>query len=192
MLFDNKSIDNSPRIAQDYAATHPNVIYKRFSKHTANVPKRRNLAAKLSKDDIILFIDADMVLAPDCVEQLVTPIREGRAEATAHNKELVYNGTAWIARTFFHQVRVDLPVGSTSPVARAIRRTTFLRNGGFEGFVGVGDDTSPKPALVVKTTIYHNNPSTWRELLPWVRRLVFSNPGYVFKAILGRVFKRKA
>src|SRR5262245_6676375 len=136
----------------------------------------RNLGARQARGDVLVFADADMVLAPDYVSRLIAPIVAGEAVGTCHWDELVLNWESrWArAQTFY----LGLPEGRRQPLAapgyeevfRAIRRDFFLEAGGFAEGEGRGDDASLSRRTGVVARIvrgarcYHRGPESLGEV----------------------------
>lgn len=117
-----------------------------------------NGGAQTAAGDVLLFVDGDLVLAPDYVERLAAPIRADECVGTAHATERVANpGNVWAA---CYQAKAGLPadrrlalgaaeLAEGSIVFRAIRKSDFLRVGGFDD-VGYLDDQTLFPKLGVR------------------------------------------
>lgn len=137
-----------------------------------------NVAAEAATGEIILFLDGDLVFAPDYVERLVAPIVSGEALGTCHGTELVANpGNRWAA---CWQARAGLPpdrrqvltpkqIADGSVVYRAVGRGDFLRVGGFDD-IGFLDDQTLYPKLgkfarcVPEAVCRHYNPERLSEV----------------------------
>jgi len=136
----------------------------------------RNLGAHRARGNVLVFADADMVLAADYVRRLVAPIVAGEAVATCHWDEQVLNwDSAWArCQTYY----LGLPERRRQPaeaphgeeVYRAVRRDFFLASGGMDEHAGRGDDGSVARRTGVLATIvrdavcYHRGPTTLREV----------------------------
>jgi hypothetical protein len=56
-----------------------------LSNQTGNAGAARNLGAKLARDRIIIFIDADVIVEEEALSRLIAPILRGDADATVGN-----------------------------------------------------------------------------------------------------------
>lgn len=120
-----------------------------------------NAAAEAARGEVLLFLDGDLVFAPDYVALLAAPILAGAALGTTHGTELVANpGNRWAA---CWQARAGLPpdrrqvitaqqLAEGSIVFRAVRRSDFLRVGGFDD-IGFLDDQTLSPKLGARAVI---------------------------------------
>ena len=128
--------------------------------------------------EVVLFVDGDLVLKPDYVEQLARPILVGECVGTAHATEYVANPENVWARCL--QSKAGLPpdrrlmlgppqLAEGSTVFRAIRTSEFLRVGGFDD-TGYLDDQTLFPKLggrarwVSEAACAHQNPDRLREV----------------------------
>lgn len=131
----------------------------------------RNLGARSSSGNILVFLDADMVFEPDYLERMVAPIQRGETVGTIHVDERVANPrNPWAHCWTLHS---GLPIGyriapnsiTESTVFRAILRTAFDQAGGY-GDVGYGEDTTISARLgilaraVEGAVCYHHNPGS--------------------------------
>lgn len=137
----------------------------------------RNLGARHARGDVLVFADADMVLAPDYVSRLVAPIVAGEAMGTCHWDELVLNWESRWARA--QTCYLGLPERRKQPLAapaheevfRAVRRDFFLQAGGFSEGEGRGDDASLARRTGVVAVIvrgarcYHRGPESLGEAM---------------------------
>jgi len=135
----------------------------------------RNLGARHARGNILVFADADMVLAPDYARRLVAPIAAAEAIATCHWDEQVLNWDNPWARchTYYfglperRRQPLDPPAGEE--VYRAVRKDFFLASGGMDEHAGRGDDSSVARrtgvlAKIVRGAVcYHRGPASWRE-----------------------------
>jgi glycosyltransferase involved in cell wall biosynthesis len=137
-----------------------------------------NAAAEAAKGEILLFLDGDLVFASDYVALLVAPILSGEAVGTCHGTELVANpenrwAACWQARaglpTDRRQVLTPEQLAEGSIVYRAVRRSDFLRVGGFDD-IGFLDDQTLFPKLgrrarcVPEAVCRHYNPERLGEV----------------------------
>lgn len=69
ILIDDGSIDQSGAICDQYAAQHPEQVSV-IHQCNQGVSVARNAGLRIAQGDFIFFIDADDVIAPDCLTQL--------------------------------------------------------------------------------------------------------------------------
>lgn len=173
----------------------------------------RNLGAKESIGEILVFLDADMIFAPDFLEKLVRPILDGIAIGTFSKEEYVSNWDNVWARCWnfnngiFTNRRHPDNFPDESEVFRAILRKEFLKVNGYDD-LGYTDDNSlsiklKKKAIVAKGAIYyHANPASIKEIFrdaKWFgKRESFKpsfidclklNPFWSIKSVIKRVIK---
>jgi glycosyltransferase involved in cell wall biosynthesis len=122
----------------------------------------RNYGARVSRGEVLVFLDADMILFPDTLERLVRPILNGVVPATTHAWELAAGSRHWYSWWFrHHEVRCRLTPGmSTIGVLRAVHRDHWRP---FPVGRRYFDDRQLVPALIVDTMILHHHPQTFRE-----------------------------
>lgn len=70
LIIDDGSIDNTGKIAKEYANKNPNKI-KYFYQHNQGVSAARNKGIELSKGDYIAFLDGDDIWVPEKLEKSV-------------------------------------------------------------------------------------------------------------------------
>ena len=137
-----------------------------------------NLGAGAAQGEILLFLDGDMIFEPRYVARLVAPILAGEALGTAHAEELVANPENRWARCLqavsrlpqdrrFDLSERDLREGSV--VYRAVRKSDFLKVGGFDDRGYVDDQTlcpklGKRAKFVADASARHYNPETLREV----------------------------
>lgn len=158
----------------------------------------RNLGAQKSRGEILVFVDADMVLDKNFVTKLVKPIIDGRCVGTFTKEEFVANmdnswAKAWgVVRGFEsgHMHPANYP--DKQPVFRAIKRKVFLDAGGFDTQRGYDDDWSLSEKLgrlaqnAPGAIIYHKNPSSLQEI--FTQSIWMSKRRYKF-GFLGKLFE---
>lgn len=136
----------------------------------------RNLGAHMSKGNILVFLDADMVFAPNYVKKIVQPIINGEAVATDHWNERVGNwNNPWArCQTWFQKLPDKRRQAWTAPEHsgqyRAVRKDFFLNSGGLTAEEGYRADTSLArrtgvfAGIVEDAICYHKNIEGPREL----------------------------
>lgn len=136
----------------------------------------RNLGAKYSKGEILVFADADMTFDKNFIKDLVKPITERKTIGTFSKNEMVANAdNIWsICWNINRNVPPDrmLPKDypSEAPVYRAILKSEFDKVSGFDATGEYTDDWSLWRKLGIKSTVakdaiyYHSNPSSLSEV----------------------------
>jgi len=133
----------------------------------------RNLGAKKAKGEILIFIDADMILTPDYIKNLIKPLDSKLFETpigTTHEYELCSNSDNLWSRCW-GRVKVD-ERGSKEDCNnfRAIRKDVFIHFGGFDSKYGYADDLSLyynhglTSEFAPGTKCYHKNPETLKDV----------------------------
>jgi glycosyltransferase involved in cell wall biosynthesis len=146
--------------------------------------RARNTGATVARGRVVVFVDADLRLAPDCTERLAAPILTGDETAT-YTRDIGVANTEdpWSACWSLHRgvaPGVYMPSGLPDrwANARAVDRAAFLRVGGYDD-VGYGEDMTLAPKLgalalaVPGAQMWHHNPDSLREIwhnARWVGR----------------------
>lgn len=137
----------------------------------------RNLGISVATGNIIVFVDADMVLTDSYVEVLICPIIEGEAVATSGWDEEVLNwGNPWArCQTWYsnlpHRRRQPIVPPEGEAVYRAVRKDFFMAAGGLAEKRGRGGDvfiamkTGVMAKVVRGATCYHRNAENACEIL---------------------------
>lgn len=139
-------------VADDGSTDGTAAVAERLGVRALRLPPRGkattlNDAVQSADGEIVAFLDADQVFAPNFVAELVGPIVTGRAVGTTHGTELVANpdnrwSRCWQALAGLpaeRRLAVTDPDAPGSTVFRALRRADFLRVGGFTP-TGYDDD----------------------------------------------------
>ena len=155
VVVDDGSTDRTAAIVRSFPAV------RLISQPHHGKARSINDAARTAAGDVLLFLDGDLVFAPDYVERLVAPILRGECIGTAHATERVANPqNTWAA---CWQATAGLPadrrmamdasmLAEGSIVFRAIRKADFLRVGGFDD-IGYLDDQTLFPKLGVRARL---------------------------------------
>lgn len=133
LLVDDGSTDESPAIAQAFAAAHPQRI--RYLTHDGRVNKgasaSRNLATRVARGEYVAFLDADDVYLSRKLEEQV-PLLDAHPEAG-----MLYGGTEyWYGWTGRPEDRARdwvwrrYGVAPNATIAPPRMLATFLRDGG--------------------------------------------------------------
>jgi len=182
IIVNNASRDGTAKILSSYAAKYPEKIRAINLDRNLGPGGARNLAAKIARGEILIFLDADMTFPPDFIEKLTRPIKEGLAKATTHAEEYVANlESPWVKVQGQHK-RVS-NIGRSREVFRAIIKEYFLKHGGFDPSLKYHDDrtfyykTGTKALIVENAYCYHNNPDNPREIFRrnfWIGRTLIA------------------
>ena len=146
--------------------------------------RAKNAGAAVARGDVLVFVDADHVLAPQCLELLCAPILAGTSVGTYTADIMVANPEnrwerCWTrnrgARPGHHFPRRLPPRWENF---RAVRRDAFQRVGGYDD-IGYGEDMTLAPKLgdladvVPGAAMLHRHPDTLLEVWQnarWVGR----------------------
>ena len=91
IVVDNASTDETAEVVR--SATVPNMKAAYLYEATLGKCNALNTALRYSRGEIILFIDDDVIVPEDWVEQMVTAFRQGRADAVV-GKTVLSDGLA--------------------------------------------------------------------------------------------------
>lgn len=173
VVVDDGSRDGTLEILKNLERSLPNFRFIRQSHLGAGAA--RNAGAKLSKGEILVFVDADMSFDTDFLKNLVAPIMEGKAKGTFSKEEYVGNwddvwAKCWNINEGWEPKRRHPPNHPDhQPVFRAILKSEFDRVGGFTPG-GYDDDWSLYKKLGYEAVnapgaiFYHKNPETLSEV----------------------------
>lgn len=161
IVCDNFSEDDTVDIARRYL---PRVLFKGRERAA-----QKNFGAKHAGGDILYFIDSDFVLERDTIQRCVQSI--GKAEAVVTTNRSIGNGL-W-AKSIAYK-RELLAREESVIAARFIRKESFLKVGGFDEELVMGEDIDLHRRLVeagfyvtsVDAVEWHvGEPRTFRELV---------------------------
>lgn len=177
IVVDDGSEDATAEIANEAQASVVTVSHR-------GPARGRNLGARMASGEILVFLDGDMECAPQFLESIVAPIRQGTAVGTFTREIYVRNGAnRWAAAySAMRQLRNGRLLPDDFPDEwdnfRAIRRDAFLDVGGNDD-VGYGEDRTVARKLGVSAIVapgavcFHNNPESPREIFEngrWIGR----------------------
>ena len=176
VLVDDGSTDGTADIVKRF----PGVRLLRQSHLGAGVA--RNLGARESAGDVLVFLDGDMVFPRPFIERLVEPIFDGEATGTFTKEIMVANPDRRWARA--HMLGRDLPLDchfvpdfpDRWDNFRAIKRSAFESVGGFDE-VGHGEDVTigrklgEQAVAAPGTLCWHFEPDTLRDIFASARWL---------------------
>lgn len=183
VVVDNSSEDGTVAIARRWADT----VCQGGPERSA----QRNYGASLTDADALGFIDSDMVLAPDVVEQAVGAIADG-AGAVIVPEETIGEGFWAGVRAFERSFYAG---ADNIEAARFYRREVFEKAGGFDETLTGPEDIDLTiearqfaPVARVDATIYHDEGRV--EFVDACRKKGYYGPGmrrYVAKRGVGVV-----
>lgn len=147
----------------------------------------RNLGASSARGEILVFVDADMTFDKDFLQNLIMPIKKGRAKGTFSKDEFVSNwDNVWARCWNFNEgweerKRHPKDYPDFQPVFRAILKSEFEKVGGFTPG-GYDDDWSLSRKLGYQAVsakgavFYHKNPESLIEVFKhakWVGKRIY-------------------
>lgn len=194
IIVDDGSKDNTRKIVKSFGDRHKNVF---LIKNNHQGPgASRNLGAKKSKGEILVFVDADMTFDENYIKNLVRPFQLYKdIIGTTHSYEVAINtdnlwSNLWGKERVKHksQKNVKKPKFLKGHIFRAIDKKKFLDLGGFDPRYGYADDQSlwinhrVSPVLASNTICYHKNPETLNSVYKQSRWIGASLKGPFFSS----------
>lgn len=168
IVVDDGSTDQTKEIVKTLSA-------KLITQSHLGPAKARNLGAKESKGDILVFMDADMIFEKDFIGDLVKPILKKKYKGTFSKNEFVANWKNKWARCW--NINLNLPSKRMIPEDypeegqdfRAILKKEFIKVGGFNdtGYTDtwtLSEKLGYKPRVVEGAKYFHSNPETLGEV----------------------------
>ena len=185
IIIDDGSTDKTVKEIQDFAKQNQSLRLILLSQDHQGPGTARNLGAKKSGGEILVFVDADMTFDGKFIDKLTSPIRKDKTIGTFTKDEHVANNDnkwakSWSLLRGWPEGRmhpVDYP--DEQAVFRAILKKEFNKVGGFDTSRGYDDDWSLSERLGTLATVapgaivYHNNPdslSTIYEQSKWMAK----------------------
>lgn len=151
IVVDNFSEDKTAELAKKYSAK----VYLKGNERSA----QRNYGAKVARGEYILYLDADMIMSPNLIEDCVEKCNHNLDDALYVPERIVGEGF-WIKVRDFER---SFYTGTVIDAVRFVRRDLFLQVGGFdETLVGPEDwDFDGKIRKIGRTGVasmplYHN------------------------------------
>lgn len=168
IVVDDGSTDKTPQIASSFKGV-------RVIKGTHQGPGvSRNLGVKNAKGEFLVFVDSDMTFPKEYLKNLLKPMLDDKnVKGTTHDYEVATNTKSPISQLWgIERVRRVQSVSRYIPgmvVFRAMRKSEFIRLGGFDPTYGYADDQTfwlkyrLQPYVAPNTTCFHRNPESLRE-----------------------------
>lgn len=132
LVVDDGSTDGTPALAERAGAS----VLRRGEEHPGNPAAARNLGARASRGDPIVFLDADCVPAPGWLAALLAAHERG--ETIVGGSLDLPPGLSWTARCDYycgwylvHPKRPAGPIPHHPPPNLSVRREAFLSTSGF-------------------------------------------------------------
>jgi glycosyltransferase involved in cell wall biosynthesis len=154
IVVDNFSEDKTVEIAKKYGA-------KVYSKGTER-SSQRNFGAEVSNGEYLLYLDADMILSPNVIEECVEKCEMDRVDALYIPERIVGDGF-WVKVRDFER---SFYTGTVVDAVRFIRKDLFERVEGFdESLVGPEDWDFDRRIRkigrtgIINTALYHDEGS---------------------------------
>lgn len=178
IVIDDGSTDSTLRVLSNLKFNISNL--KLLSQDHKGPGEARNLGAKESSGDILVFVDADMEFENDFIEKLIDPIISGESIGTFSKEEFVLNkDNVWSkCWNINKKLPTDKMHGSNYPktqqVFRAILKEKFEKIGGFTSIGYIDDYTLAEKSGVLATAangakFYHKNPDNLGEIYQQAR-----------------------
>ncbi len=203
IIIDDGSSDHTLSIVEEYiketkdVSNKLKIIFHLLRQKHAGPGVARNKGVEKSSGEVVVFVDADMTFDEQFLFYLTKPIEEDSTSGTFTKEEYVKNWNNVWARCWnyneglFDRRRIPKEYPAVSPVFRAIRKSEFLRVGGFDD-IGFTDDWSLSRKLGYHATMasgaicYHENPASLSQVFvqsawigknefisgTWMRRIV--------------------
>jgi glycosyltransferase involved in cell wall biosynthesis len=176
IIVDDGSIDASNEKVSNFLLTSSFICKVQYIRQLHQGPAiARNFGASKSRGQILLFLDADMILGQNFIKRICLPISLGYEVGTFTQNEYVANlentwARLWDKFTFDNDGKRTTPTNKRREfVFRAVDAAVFKKVGGYTSS-GVSDDASVlrkygKKAVAVKHAVcYHYNPASLKEV----------------------------
>ena len=147
IVVDNGSTDKTKEIAKKYT----DLVYDKGPERSA----QRNFGVSVSNGEYILYLDADMILAPYTIESCINDITADDNVIGLYIKEVILGKGLWSKVRRFERSFYD---GTPIDAVRFVKKTAFLEVKGFdEGLSGPEDwDFNRKMAKIGKLKLVGN------------------------------------
>ena len=155
IVVDNDSSDNTREISREFTSK----VYTKGPERSA----QRNYGAQLASGYYILYLDADMILTPNVIQQCVDQMSANPALIGIYVPELIIGDGFWIKVRRFER---SFYTGTVIDAVRFFKRSDFLAIGGFDETLWAGEDWDLDIRLksigntdIIGAALYHNERS---------------------------------
>lgn len=130
IVVDDESRDKTREIAEKYGAKVVNIRSGRS--------KARNIGAKISKGEFILFMDSDQELDRDLISRAVELATFKKLDAVRFPK--IIKGDSFFGKVRTVESYLNYREGKIRSVPRYLKKSTFLKSGGYDEKLAFGED----------------------------------------------------
>ena len=165
IIVDDGSVDKTREIVNMFSEKNKKIIL--INGEHRGPGFSRNLGVKNSHGEILVFVDADMVLFEDYVEKLIEPVVQNIALGTIESIQYNLRNTK-MQECWGKEVRITQIEGVNSSTVRAIAKNDFLQLGGFDPRYGYADDRTfflkygARFLILPEVKCYHKTPETFK------------------------------
>jgi glycosyltransferase involved in cell wall biosynthesis len=108
----------------------------------ANIARGRNMAVRAASHDLVAVSDADCVLAPDWLERIVRPLKDGAEVSMGLYRPLTSSFFEACAAAVSIKDPEEVDAATYMPSARSVafRREAFEAAGGYPEWLDIGED----------------------------------------------------
>jgi Glycosyl transferase family 2 len=210
VLIDDRSTDATPQILARLAATHPRlrcVTVRELPPGWLGKNHANWLGAQAASGELLLFTDADVVMAPDAVDRAVACLERGRWDHLAVAPRVVLPGAVLSQFTLYFGILFSLyarPWSARNPRSRAhvgigafnlVRRDAYFACGGHERIRMRPDDDIKLGKLLkhsgCRQDFLNGNGAitvewydSWREVHNGLMKNLFAGSGYSVAATI--------
>ncbi|HEY6467175.1 MAG TPA: glycosyltransferase [Candidatus Acidoferrales bacterium] len=132
LLVDNESTDRTAEIARSFGAT---VVLERVH----NIGRVRNTGAKVSRGDVLVFIDADTVVPPHFLSRVADTM--ARSACLGGSAGLVHRPASKLLRAYLEVWRcLGTTLGMAQGAAQFCQRSAFSALNGYDESQFMGED----------------------------------------------------
>jgi len=140
IVSDGLSIDNTVKIAKKYSK-------KVISSKDKGIGEGRNKGAKIAKGEILLFIDADTIIAPDLLSKIVSSVKNKdiiglTTKVRSKEKLSVLDDLGFKFYDFFIRASLALPflIPQIAGTCLCVKKSIFEKVGGFNVYMKTCED----------------------------------------------------